>query len=490
MSSVVELVNVFSHKIASPLVVAYRYDTFFLGTRKNKPLSVRRTKRIRSTTNTSTGTKSIQVHTHQHCPSTTPNEHETSGPKKLDLSVGAALSGITVHHLAIYCTTVDYSIVLLHWLSTRPDRTLVHCRRSHMRLPAAAPAWFVPSLSRGGGVGVVGGGGVGNVQPWRPPQRFSKITAATTTTTNFRGGRLFQRATPNPPHWFSTMTAAAARSRRTATTTITGSNDNDNNSGSDNNNNNSDDNNNNNHDNPNELVASFPRPTYGRNVGMAMQALVDCDCVCFDVDSTVIREEGIDVLAVHLGKGEQVAALTLSAMEGGMPFQDALQARLDLLQPSRLQILNCLQQHPFRLTENIRELVQTLHQQNKHVYLVSGGFRIMIEPVAAQLLIHRSNIVANQILFDDNDTYVGFDKDEPTSRDMGKPRALEQIQTMGHYTTMVMIGDGATDAQAKPPAQAFIGFGGVVVRETVRQTADWFVTDFADLLHILSHKQN
>ena len=50
---------------------------------------------------------------------------------------------------------------------------------------------------------------------------------------------------------------------------------------------------------------------------------------------------------------------------------------------------------------------------------------------------------------------------------------------------MVMVGDGATDAQAKPPAAAFIGFGGVAVRETVQRDADWFVKGFEDLTTIV-----
>ncbi len=44
-----------------------------------------------------------------------------------------------------------------------------------------------------------------------------------------------------------------------------------------------------------------------------------------------------------------------------------------------------------------------------------------------------------------------------------------------------MIGDGAMDAQAKPPASAFIGYGGVVVREIVKKQACWFVDNFGDL---------
>jgi phosphoserine phosphatase len=227
-------------------------------------------------------------------------------------------------------------------------------------------------------------------------------------------------------------------------------------------------------------------PLIGRNIGDAMETFVHADCVCFDVDSTVIQEEGIDVLADYLGKGAAVAALTKQAMEGGMKFQDALAARLKLLQPSKLQILSCLEERPFQLTPGVQELIQTLQQYQKDVYFVSGGFRIMIEPIAKQLKIDpEQNVVANQILFDSDLFYSGFDPNEPTSQDMGKPKALQSIQDKHQYRTMVMIGDGATDAQAKPPARAFIGFGGVVVREKVQQAADWFVQDFSDLTMLL-----
>ena len=122
----------------------------------------------------------------------------------------------------------------------------------------------------------------------------------------------------------------------------------------------------------------------------------------------------------------------------------------------------------------------------------------MIDPIAVQLNIDpHTHVVANTLVFDDTlkGSYTGFDTSEPTSQDMGKPRALQQIlQQHTAKTTdpsgscvMVMIGDGATDAQAKPPARAFIGFGGVVVRDAVRQQADWFVTDFDDLNYVVQH---
>ena len=235
-----------------------------------------------------------------------------------------------------------------------------------------------------------------------------------------------------------------------------------------------------------EMMKQFSNPL-GLNVAEAMKTLADSDCVCFDVDSTVVNEEGIDVLADYLGKGEEVAALTLQAMEGGMKFQDALALRLDLLRPSKQSIENCLKDRPLKLTDGIEELVNKLHSTGKDVYLVSGGFRLMVEPVADMLRIPKDRIVANTILFDAQGEYKDFDPNEPTSQDMGKPRALQMIQSKGNYKSMVMVGDGATDAQAKPPADVFIGFGGVAVREKVKKTADWFVTDFADMIKIVDN---
>eukprot|EP00752_Nemacystus_decipiens_P007101 g6363.t1 len=235
----------------------------------------------------------------------------------------------------------------------------------------------------------------------------------------------------------------------------------------------------------------------GRDVEGARRALRTAQAVCFDVDSTVIAEEGIDILAEFCGAAEAVADLTSRAMGGSMPFQDALKARLDLMTPSKDTVARCLREHPPRLSPGISELVSTLHERGVVVYLVSGGFRQMIEPVADQLSIPRRNIFANRLVFDDdaeNDSnvgrgtgkYVGFDAEEPTSRDGGKPKVVGLLSKEFGYKCVVMVGDGATDMQAKPPAEAFIGYGGVTVREAVRDGADWFVTDFSPLIKALN----
>lgn len=51
---------------------------------------------------------------------------------------------------------------------------------------------------------------------------------------------------------------------------------------------------------------------------------------------------------------------------------------------------------------------------------------------------------------------------------------------------IVMVGDGVTDMEARPPAALFIGFGGNVERAAVKDGADWFVYDFNVLCDALS----
>jgi phosphoserine phosphatase len=206
------------------------------------------------------------------------------------------------------------------------------------------------------------------------------------------------------------------------------------------------------------------------------------NAVCFDVDSTVCQDEGIDELAAYCGSGDEVAAWTAKAMGGDVPFEVALAARLEIIKPSRDDFANCLVSHPPALTEGVAELFATLQANNVDVYLVSGGFRLMIEPVADLLDIPHSRIYANTVFFNDDGTYKDFDADEYTSKAGGKPAVVELLKETHGYEKVVMVGDGATDMDARPPADLFIGFGGIVVRDSVKAGADWFVTDFQDMI--------
>lgn len=91
-----------------------------------------------------------------------------------------------------------------------------------------------------------------------------------------------------------------------------------------------------------------------KRVVEAKEIIRSADIVCFDVDSTVIQEEGIDELADFCGKGQEVANLTREAMGGSMTFQEALRRRLDIIKPSQKQIRDFLGQKPSTLSPGIK----------------------------------------------------------------------------------------------------------------------------------------
>jgi len=155
--------------------------------------------------------------------------------------------------------------------------------------------------------------------------------------------------------------------------------------------------------------------------------------VCFDVDSTFCEDESIDEIAAYLGVGDAVAALTARAMGGAVPFQDALAARLDLMRPSRARLDAFLAERPARLSPGIPKLVGALQRAGKGVFLVSGGFRAVIHPIAESLGIPEENVYANTILFDVSFSFPPVfpgsapGRRPPSPRSLARPLSLSSL---------------------------------------------------------------
>lgn len=103
------------------------------------------------------------------------------------------------------------------------------------------------------------------------------------------------------------------------------------------------------------------------------------------------------------------------------------------------------------------KLISVLRSSNKRPYLVSGGFDCLIHPVAAQLGIPNEDVFSNKLKFHFDGTYAGFDETEPTSKSGGKSKVVELIKNRRGHSIIITIGDGATDLETCPPADAFIG---------------------------------
>ena len=115
-------------------------------------------------------------------------------------------------------------------------------------------------------------------------------------------------------------------------------------------------------------------------------------------------------------------------MGGTTKFEDALAARLNLMQPSRSAVAAYLDAHPPSLSPGVPALVAALQARGAAVYLVSGGFRAVIDPIADSLNIPRAHVYANTLIFNDDGSYAGFDRAEPTSRSGGKAAAVKTIR--------------------------------------------------------------
>lgn len=218
-----------------------------------------------------------------------------------------------------------------------------------------------------------------------------------------------------------------------------------------------------------------------------LDVLSNLDGICFDVDSTFCQDESIDELAEFLGCGDVVRELTAKAMGGNVLFQDALKARLDAMGPSRADVERFLVEHPHILSEGIEDLLEVLASRGVKVFLVSGGFRQIIEPLAEQLGIPKGHVFANNLLFEGEGEYAGFDPEEFTSRSGGKREAVRHIRKAFGMETVAMVGDGATDAEAKGDdgAELFIGYGGTVFRDGVAERADWYVMRIDEITSVL-----
>jgi phosphoserine phosphatase len=242
------------------------------------------------------------------------------------------------------------------------------------------------------------------------------------------------------------------------------------------------------------LFPLAPQPGSPESVARTKSLLLKADAVFFDVDSTVVQTEGIDLLGRCFGVMKEIAELTNKTMNGAVKFEDAMAARLELMAEhgmNRKSLQKCVQKCVFstpKWSPGVQEVVKMLHKQGSVVYLVSGGFQNMIEPIALALHIPQHNIYANEILFDATGKYIGFDRTAPTSASGGKSEVLKSMQNQHGYRTMVMIGDGATDMEARTvgPASAFIGYGGVTARKKVKEGADWFIRSFQEVLYVLS----
>jgi len=200
--------------------------------------------------------------------------------------------------------------------------------------------------------------------------------------------------------------------------------------------------------------------------------------VFFDVDSTLVTIEGIDVLA----RGDSsIAKLTEAAMNGEIPVDEVYGRRLDLIRPKRVEVEGLGRQYLVSIVEGAEEGLARLREAGAQIHLVTAGIAQAIEPLAARLAIPPRAVHAVALRFDDAGNYVDFDRKSPLVRSGGKEIVVRDVRARAKGNA-AFVGDGVTDLDAKPAVDLFIGFGGVHVRPRVKENADVYATDFRDVV--------
>ena len=203
--------------------------------------------------------------------------------------------------------------------------------------------------------------------------------------------------------------------------------------------------------------------------------------VVLDVDSTLIQQEVIELLAEHAGVGPKVKEITDRAMNGEIDFAQALQKRVELLTGLSEKIIDEVRGQ-ITLTPGARTLIRTLKKLHHKVGIVSGGFTEVITPIAQELGI--DFIAANQLEIRDG-KLTGKTKGEIIDR-AGKANALRQFAALADVdlADTVAIGDGANDLDMIALAGLGIAFN---AKPVVRAGADTSVnTPYLDsVLYLL-----
>ena len=104
-----------------------------------------------------------------------------------------------------------------------------------------------------------------------------------------------------------------------------------------------------------------------------------------DMDSTMITIECIDELADYAGIKPQIAEITERAMRGELDFEGALDARVLLLKGLDASVIDRCYAERVVIMGGARELVRTMRANGADCYLVSGGFTLFADRVAAEI---------------------------------------------------------------------------------------------------------
>jgi len=190
--------------------------------------------------------------------------------------------------------------------------------------------------------------------------------------------------------------------------------------------------------------------------------------VVFDMDSTLIQGEMIDVLAQQAGVGKQVAKITASAMEGNIDFKESLTRRVSLLKGLDANVLPEVARN-LVLTEGAERVIQTLKKLGYKIGIISGGFDFFGEYLQNKLGM--DYVFANVLEIENGEITGNISGDI-----IDGPKKAELLKTIATVENIslqqtIAVGDGANDLPMISIAGLGIAFHAKpIVKENTEQS--------------------
>ena len=212
-----------------------------------------------------------------------------------------------------------------------------------------------------------------------------------------------------------------------------------------------------------------------------------------DFDSTFIKSESLEIISEISLKNcinsnkiiEEIKKITEKAMNGDMPFSDALISRIKLLKANKEHVSLTVEQINNEISDSFNRNKKFFQKNYKNCHIVSGGFSQIIKPIVKEFNIPEKNIFANELIFDKEGNIISIDKNNPLSKNLGKIEIAKKIKG-----EKIIIGDGYTDYEIKKYnfASKFIQHIENINRKSLNSRADLISNNLEESISYITKK--